>query len=156
MENVNSSEPLVYDADHPAPQDQRHAANVDLRYGLWNTWVIAAAFSYHSGWPATHEHLVDVIDENGAPQQAIRPGKIYGARLPAYLRLDVRLTKRWTSKRGDFRFYGELVNITNHENVWGYDYFSVRTSDGVIALQRDPETWFTILPSVGITWSRRF
>jgi hypothetical protein len=99
---------------------------------------------------------VNVLDDNGVPQQAIRPETIYGARLPDYFRLDVRLTKRWTSRRGDFRFYAELVNVTNHENVFGYDYFRTRTANDNVVLQSDPETWFTILPSLGIAWSRHF
>jgi hypothetical protein len=46
--------------------------------------------------------------------------------------------------------------VTNHENVWGYDYFRARGAGGQIVLQRDPETWFTILPSIGVSWSKSF
>jgi hypothetical protein len=58
--------------------------------------------------------------------------------------------------RGEFRFYVEAINLTNHENVLGYDVFRVRDPGGALRLVHDPETWFSILPSLGFSWSRRF
>lgn len=40
-------------------------------------------------------------------------------------------------------------------NVLGYDYFRVRDAAGGIGLQRSLESWFTILPSLGVSWSRQ-
>ena len=67
----------------------------------------------------------------------------------------MRATRRWTTSRGDLRFFAELVNLTNHGNVFGYDYFRSGTATNII-LNRDEETWFTILPSLGIAWSSSF
>ena len=86
------------------------------------------------------------------PDFTIRPQKIYGERLPHYHRLDLRATRRWTTQRGDWSFFVELVNLTNHGNVFGYDYFKELDGDGNFILQREEETWFTILPSIGATW----
>lgn len=83
----------------------------------------------------------------------MRPTRLYGARLPSYLRFDVRATRRWTTSHGDLRFFVELVNLTNHSNVWGYDYFRTPNNSGDITLARDDETWFSILPSIGVVWS---
>ena len=49
----------------------------------------------------TQEHLVTVINERGQPgHQAVRPIKIYGERLPDYLRLDMRVTRNWPTRWG--------------------------------------------------------
>ena len=97
-----------------------------------------------------------VVDEDGEPDTAVRPLKLYGNRLPSYIRFDVRATRRWTTSHGDFRFFTELVNLTNHANVFGYDYFRTPDAAGNIVLAREEETWFSILPSVGAVWSGSF
>jgi len=156
--SVNTAWPVAFDTKHPGPQDQRHAVNVDFTYRLRQRWSLNGSLAFHTGWPATHESLVDVVDEDGEPDTSVRPNKIYGERLPSYYRFDVRATRRWTTKRGDMRFFAEIVNLTNHGNVFGYDYF--RTYDTAtppnIVLEKDEETWFTILPSLGIAWSSSF
>ncbi len=156
IENVNDPDPLQYDSTHPWPQDQRHSFNVDLSYRASDTWVISSAFTYHSGWPGTLEHFVAVDDGHGGTELAIKPIELYGVRLPHYHRLDLRGTRRWRTKRGDFRFFAELVNVTNHANVFGYDYYAEVDSQGNPVLARNEEQWFTILPSLGIAWSTSF
>ena len=155
IENVNSFDPLTYDLHHGAPQDQRHAANVDFTYKLasyqWN-----GSFSYHSGWPATHEEFVPALNDYGQPDFAIRPQKIYGARLPDYMRFDLRGSRKWSGRHGDFTGWVEVINLTNHENVYGYDYFKNKDDSGQVFLDRGDELWFTIMPSIGMSWTVHF
>ena len=155
IENVNSSEPLAYALTHPGPQDQRHAANVDFTWRI-RVYTLNGSFAYHSGWPSTLEHLVPVTNENGQPDFSVRPLELYGARLPEYMRFDVRATRKWATRWGEFASSLEVINATNHANVFGYDYFKYRNDAGQIILGRGDETWFTILPSLGVTWSRGF
>lgn len=154
IENVNGTDLLAYDLSHPGPQDQRHAANADL---TWRSgrWTVNGSFAYHTGWPATLEHLVPVINDNGDPDVAVRPVKLYAARLPDYLRLDLRLSRGWPTRWGDFAASLEVINATNHTNVFGYDYFRYRDG-GQVVLGRGDETWFTIFPSLGLSWSTSF
>jgi hypothetical protein len=154
--SVNTAWRATFDTKHPNPQDQRHAVNMDFTYRLRQRWSLNGSFAFHTGWPATHESLVEVIDDEGNSARAVRPNKIYGERLPSYYRIDVRATRRWTTKRGDMRFFAELVNLTNHGNVFGYDYFRTYDAARNIVLEKDEETWFTILPSVGVAWSSSF
>ena len=149
--NVNAPHPVPYDLTHPTPQDQRHAAHLDLTYRV-SSWSINTSMAYHSGWPGTHEELVSARDADGDPISALRPIKIYGVRLPTYLRTDVRATKRWAH----WNAFVELVNLTNHSNIFGYDYFRIREPGGKIGFTRNDERWFTILPSVGVSWNTRF
>ncbi len=152
IENVNLADPLAYDTKHPGPQDQRHSANLDFRWRVQESWSLNGSLVFHSGWPYTLEQLVPVTNEDGRPDVAVRPAKLYGTRLPAYLRFDVRATKRWRN----WRFFAEVVNLTNHSNVFGYDYFRTLDNSANIVLTRDSEKWFTILPSIGVAWSTSF
>ena len=68
----------------------------------------------------------------------------------------MRATRRWPLAGGDVRLYIEVINLTNHGNVFGYDYFATRDASGNIVLDRGDETWFTILPAVGAVWNWRF
>ncbi len=147
--------PLV-DSTHPAPEDQRHALNLDVIYRASANWTITGAFTFHSGRPFTDEYGVPVRKRNGMMDLSVRPDTLYGGRLPSYQRVDLRVTRRRQSQNGDFRFFFEVINVANHANVLGYDVFTVRDASGTIRLQRDTETWFSILPSLGVSWSRRF
>jgi hypothetical protein len=152
IDNLNGIDPLTFDLSHATPQDQRHAANMDFTYRLgsyqWN-----GSFSYHSGWPATLEQFVPALNDYGQPDFAIRPEKLYGARLPDYMRFDLRGSRKWTSRYGEFNGWIEVINLTNHENVFGYDYFKNKTDAGRVFLDRGDELWFTIMPSLGASWT---
>ena len=156
IDNINDPLKLVFDSTHPGPQDQQHALNVDVSYRPFAKWTINSAFTFHSGWPFTAEIGVPVRRRNGTTDLAVRPDSLYGARLPSYQRMDVRVTRRKQTPTGEFRFFFELINVTNHANVLGYDVFKVTDPSGAFRLQRSTETWFSILPSFGVSWSRRF
>lgn len=148
---LNDAGTLAFDRTHPAPQDQTHAVHLDLTYRPSSRWSLYTSYAFHTGWPATLERQVPFTGPGG-PDVAVRPGRLYGDRLPSYHRMDARITKR----AGNLRFYLEVLNLTNRENVAGWDYFRTRGSGGQVVVQRDPETWFTILPSLGVSWSRSF
>ncbi len=156
IDHVNDPLKPPFDSTHPGPTDQRHAFNMDLSYRLSGTWTLTSAFTYHSGWPFTDEIGVPVRRRNGTMDLAIRPDTLYAGRLPAYQRIDLRVTRRKQTPTGEFRFFFEVINLANHENVLGYDVFRVRDAGGAYSIVRDPEAWFSILPSLGISWSRRF
>ncbi|MCZ6633003.1 MAG: TonB-dependent receptor, partial [bacterium] len=156
VDNVNDPLVLQFDRKHPNPQDQRHALNLDCTYRPNDAWSINLSYAFHAGWPATLQGMFEVTGDDGQKDFAVRPLKLYGGKLPAYQRLDVRATKRFSTSRGDVRFFFEVVNLTNHSNVFAYDYFKVRSNNGDFRLERDIEKWFIILPSIGISWSGGF
>ncbi len=156
IDHVNDPLKPAFDSTHPWPQDQRHAVNLDVSYRPSTNWSITSALTFHTGWPFTDEIAVPVRKRNGTMDLAVRPDSLYGGRLPSYQRMDVRVTRRKRTPNGEFRFFFEVINLTNHENVLGYDVFRVRDAAGGLRLQRDTEAWFTILPSLGVSWSKRF
>ncbi len=156
IDNVNDRLKLSFNPTHAAPQDQRHALNVDASYRFRTHWTINGAVTSHSGWPFTNEIGVPVTRRNGTKDLAVLPDTLYGSRLPFYQRVDMRLTRRRQTANGEFRFFVEVINLTNHENVLGYDVFRIRDAAGTLQLERSVESWFSILPSVGVSWSRKF
>lgn len=156
IDHVNDPLKPPFDSTHPSPQDQRHALNLDVIYRPLSRWSITGAYTFHTGWPFTNEVGVLVTKRNGTMDLAVRPDSLYGSRLPPYHRLDVRFTWHKQTPTSDWRFFFEVINLTNHSNVLGYDVFRVLDPGGALRLQRDTETWFSILPSLGVSWSRRF
>ena len=156
IDHVNDPLKPPFDSTHPGPQDQRHAFNMDVIYRPASNWTIANAYTFHTGWPFTDEFGVPVTKRNGTQDLAVRPDSLYGGRLPPYQRFDVRVTRHRQTPNSEWRFFFEVINLTNHENVLGYDVFRVKDASGALYLQRDTETWFSILPSIGVSWSRRF
>ena len=152
IDNVNVPVPLRFATTHPWPQDQRHSLNVALAYRPQSKWSLQADYVFHSGWPTTLESLQPVSTPQGTDYVS-RPEVLYGSRLAAYHRLDLRVVRRVTSARGSFRLFFEVNNVTNHQNAFGYDYFRERASNGAIVLTRDVEVGFPILPSIGVAWS---
>ncbi len=156
IDNVNVPFELDFDTEHSSPHDQRHAGNLDITYRPSGQWTVNLSFAFHTGWPGTTESLYAVQTEDGDTNYVVLPDKLYGSRLSAYQRIDLRVTKRIRKARGDLRFFFEVANLTNHENVFGYDYFRQTKKTGEIGLQRDVETGFAILPSLGVSWSGNF
>lgn len=154
VQNINvPDDPLPFASENDAPQDQRHAASVDLIWRPNPQWTINLAAAYHSGWPITIAIAEETRRPDGTPDIVARPQTLYGSRLPAYHRVDVRLTRRMRTTRGDLRLFLELINLTNRENVFAYDYERDVRKDGTAYLAQDTESWFPLLPSVGMTWS---
>ena len=156
IDHVNDPLKPPFAATHPNPQDQRHALNLDLTYRPARNWTATTALTFHTGWPYTNERGVEVRRRNGSLDLAVRPESLYAARLPAYSRVDLRVTRRHVTAHGELRLFGEIINLTNHANVLGYDVYRVRDASGAYQVVRNTETWFPLLPSVGVTWSRKF
>jgi TonB dependent receptor len=156
INHINDPLKPPFAATHPNPQDQRHALNTDLNVRVSGNWTVNGAFTLHTGWPYTSESGVPVTRRNGSVDLVVRPDSLYGARLPLYQRVDVRVTRRRRSANGELRVFAEVINLLNHENVLGYDVYRERDAAGRLGIVRATETWFSILPSLGVSWTRRF
>ena len=156
VDNVNAPDPITFDPQLPRPRDQRHALNLDCTYRPNAAWSVNLAYAYHSGWPATVGGLVEIEGAGGAPDYTVLPESLYASRLPAYSRLDVRVTRRYHTRRGEVRLFAELINMPNRENVFAYDYEKETDANGDTHLIQDAESWFPLLPSIGVSWTGGF
>jgi len=80
-------------------------------------------------------------------------GQPQAARFPAFHRLDLRLSRRFATRRGEVAAFLELVNVYNRGNVQVYNYWWRSDGEGGYYLKKVPDYWFRLLPSVGVSWS---
>ena len=51
------------------------------------------------------------------------------------------------------RLFAQLINLANRESVFACDYEKGTDSSGDPYLNRDVESWFPPLPSIGVSWT---
>lgn len=136
----------------PRSLDQRHTLAGALHLRLPRRWTVDLAWRFHSGWPATPVEAVFVLDEDdpGAePELTAAFGPLNSRRLPAYHRLDLRVSRRWTLRTGRLTFYADVQNLYDRENPAGFDV-ELDEEAGEVVLE--PEGWPGIFPSLGVTY----
>jgi CarboxypepD_reg-like domain len=93
----------------PTEEDQRHTLNAFATYRLRPTVNLSAKFRYGSGTPINSVDFQMV----GNTVVGVSPAK---ERLGVYQRLDFRCDKAWPFTRWKMTLYGEVLNLTNHNN----------------------------------------
>jgi outer membrane receptor protein involved in Fe transport len=136
----------------PRPFDQRHTIYVDASYRPSANWRFNLAWQYRSGWPYTRVDFEPVEQPDGGRNYRKVFGTFHGARYPAFHSLDVKINRYFNTARGQVALFLEIINFYNHENVRNYDYFLRRLPTGEVVATRLVETWFPLLPSLGVSW----
>jgi len=161
IDHINFREgtlPIPYNKTSPSPNDQRHTIGWDMNYRPGDNWTLNLSWSYHSGWPYTG-YRVEQVDgpDSSLTYYTIYWDKYNEKNFPAYHKLNLRITKRFTTKKGQYKLFLELINLYNHDNTYNYfiDDFRV-DSQGNPYLIFGHEDWFHLLPSIGISWSGNF
>lgn len=150
---LSSIEDDFGDRTVPRGNDQPHAFRADLSYRTVRGWTLHAAWLYHTGWPTTQVTGRVVPGPGGSTQVEPVLGPFHGDRLPAYHRLDTRLSRTWTLPLGQLSTYLEVQNLYDRENVRGFDNFAFDLgADGEPRVGFDPVSWGEFLPSFGIRW----
>lgn len=148
-----SVEDEIDGVDVPRSWDQEHTFTLDLDYRLSPKWDFHASWLYHSGWPTT-EVTAELVERPDGSQEIVRMlGPRNAERLPAFHRLDLRLSRAVPTKRGTFKLFLEVFNVYDRDNVCCFDdinYFVQR--DGSVRVVKEEENWLPILPSFGFSW----
>ena len=166
------------DVRTPFDFDRRHVANLALDYRIGRSWRLGATFRYGTGFPYTPATGYAPIivtrfqaeDPSAEPEVEILTDSRTGlarfdvvydseeganaARLPAYHRLDLRLSRAFRLFRLDGQFYVDVVNVYNRENLLAYRYgVTVDHSNPEQApqLRRERTTMLPILPTIGLS-----
>jgi hypothetical protein len=134
--------------DVPRRIDQTHTLNVDVNYRLAPQWNLNAAWLSHTGWPTTPVSIE--TDEAGRIVPIL--GALNSERLPAYRRLDVRLSRQWQTGRGPLSVFFDAHNLLLRKNVSGLDLI---IDDETGELLIDREYWPRFFASAGIVWEMR-
>lgn len=140
----------------PRPFDERHAVAVDLTTRSRRGWTWAYAFTMHSGWPYIPAKFVADTISSGPPVQAVvqrvPAAPFFTAHLPAYYRVDTRLSKAFDRGRNRISAFIEVFNLLGRENVAGHDWSAFLRSNGTLAVSSSEGLFLPRLPSVGVRW----
>ena len=119
-------EKTVLGVTYPPKYDKPHDLNVVASWPLSKRWRMSSRFVYHSGTPFTpilgyYEVYVNTPHLGSGHSGSSAP--IYGTRnsfrTPPYHRLDLKFTRTITTRRWDYEFYLDIMNVYARLNVLG-------------------------------------
>lgn len=132
---------------YPSMYDQPHEVNFVNTY-QWGNWVLGATFVYNTGQTYTAPvgaYQLTLLD--GTVGDYIHVGDKNGYRLPAYNRLDLSVTYRFTLGQTKSNLGISFFNVYGRENVW-YREFDVADNEIIITdvntLGFTPNVFFSI------------
>ncbi|MEX2639179.1 MAG: TonB-dependent receptor [Balneolales bacterium] len=137
---------------YPPKYDRLNDLSVVGNVNLSPNWKITSVFSYGSGQPYTRPLGRTVLSDEmeAAVLHPMVIGRVNAARLPAYHRLDLGISR--TDKlfgQFDSELKLEVINVYSRRNVWFYHY---RFSENPII--REEATMLPLIPS--LTYSISF
>lgn len=129
----------------PSDYDQTHVLSAVARVDLGHGWEVGARARWSSGFPRTAVTgaLYDARRDVFAPEFASKNRD----RIPAFLQLDLRGSKRWTLPYGALEAYLEVQNVTNRENPEEVVYSTSYRQKAYV-------TGLPILPVAGLRWEK--
>ena len=136
----------------PRRYDQRHALAFLVAYQPTPLWNLSAGWRYHSGWPATSWTYDATVLEDGQVFWRRIFGPVSGERLPAYHRMDVRLTRELTVRGNPLHVYLDVFNLYDRTNLGSYAYDGWYTQGQVIVTRVDGQTLLPRLPTIGFRY----
>jgi hypothetical protein len=142
---------VVQRREQDRPLDQRHTFYLDYSLAPSPAWRLSWSWQYHTGWPITPSSFqVDTL-ANGNIWFTENFGEHYSDRLPAYHRMDLRVTRSFDLKRGRLAVFLDIFNLYDRDNPQGYNY-NLRFGNGRLNSTRTIEPLLPRLPTIGATW----
>jgi hypothetical protein len=123
-------------------EDQRHLVNTYLTYRLTSSLNLSGRWAYGSGQPMPGYLTL----RDGLYYLSPRRNEL---RLPSYQRVDIRANKSFTYDTWKLTLYGEVINLTNRENIrfLSFDGVNGATQRAFVTTDRV----FPIVPVAGVT-----
>jgi outer membrane cobalamin receptor len=136
----------------PRLWDQRHTVNLEANYRPNIKWHFNIGWQYRSGWPYTPFEVKRIARNDGTFAYYHDYGLFNSLRYPPFHRLDIRINRQFFRKKGKTTVFLQIINVYNHKNVNNYDYSILEQNADSFRYEIDTETWFPILPLIGISW----
>jgi outer membrane cobalamin receptor len=134
------------------PLDQRHTFYIDYAYAPSPAWRLSWSWQYHTGWPITRATFRADSLNNGDIYFTREYGSYYADRLPAYHRMDLRVTRNFALKRGRLSMFFDVFNLYNRSNAQAYNYSISYRRPNTLTVSRGIESLLPRLPTLGVTW----
>ena len=135
------------------PHDQRHSIQVQTAYRPSAHWSVSMGWLYRSGWPYTREDYIRQDLAPGGVHFTRTYGPLNGERLPAYHRLDARLSRRFEWASGRLFAYLDVFNLYGRENpevmVHNVGFDPMRDE---LTIFRGIDGQLGMLPTFGLRW----
>jgi hypothetical protein len=126
----------------PGSFDYPVILNVTGGYRLADRWDASGRASFLSGRPYTpFDEAVSVAQRRGVYDLT----QVNASRAPDYVRLDLRVDRRFTVRGQDLNVFAGVQNVTNRRNVAGYRW-NRRSNDVQVSEQQG------IFPILGFDW----
>ncbi len=129
---------------YPYDYDQTNVLTALASYDLGHGFEVGARFRYSTGYPRTPVTGAYFDNRAGAYEPIF--GALNSIRIPDFLQLDVRVSKRFKIGASELEAYLDVQNVTDRSNaeeiVYSLDYS-----------QRRYITGLPILPVLGARWS---
>ena len=129
--------------EYPRYTNQTHTLSIVTNFYLGNDWDLSLKGYYGSGFPYTPK--VAIIDESTGLWNW-KSGKIHSADLPAYKRIDFRISKLFRFSNLNLSTFLDISNALNFANVQRYEF----EAPGYTKPQAEEILLWPIIPSFGI------
>jgi hypothetical protein len=136
--------------------DQTHAVTANANWRLGEKWNLNWVWLFHTGWPATDLSGEWVRNPDGSGRLSYTIGPFYAERWPDYHRLDLRASRTTRLRNGRLTFFIDVQNLYDQNNLRGIEtdgWTWVQGPEGGYPVFNE-ESWFGIMPSLGVTWER--
>src|SRR6185295_10291367 len=101
--------------------DQTHILALIGSYKLGHGWRLGGRFRFTSGSLYTPERE-GAVDATAGVNQSAPDSPPFGARLPPFHQLDVRVDKTWTFASWKLTFYADVQNVYYRKSPEGISY----------------------------------
>ncbi|MEJ2185944.1 MAG: TonB-dependent receptor [Gemmatimonadota bacterium] len=136
----------------PRRFDQRHAVALHASYTPAPRWNVSVGWRYHSGWPATSwRYRVEQLD-SGRAFWIREFGPMRQLRLPAYHRLDLRVTRDFRVRGNSLHAYVDFFNFYDRTNLASYEFGGTFVGGRMIMERRNGQTLLPFLPTFGLRY----
>jgi outer membrane receptor protein involved in Fe transport len=136
----------------PRRFDQRHTVSLNATYRPNRHWNLTAGWRYHTGWPATSWTWDVTPLSSGWNWWDRRFGALRGERLPAYHRLDLRVTRDFVVAGNALHAFVDLFNVYDRTNLGSFDYNGNFVDNQVFVSQVNGQEMLPLLPTFGFRY----
>lgn len=140
----------------PFPFEQQHVATLSGSWRFDAGWTVGSTWRFQTGRPesgvlTSQPQKWTALPDGGEDWRLMEPSE--DPRLPAMLRGDLRISRRWHFDTWSLNAWLDVFNVTLAEETWFYAYATGVDSDGGPTPFKSPKGFLLVLPTVGVEGS---